>query len=384
MIKTYLSRAVKVIVFLSIFAVLMTGCMYVLDYHGDGNEMLYRTYLKEPKDTIDGIFIGNSSINRSWVAPVAWNECGITFFSLSSGNQPIVLAPDIIKAAREEQDIKYAVIDIHPIRSTTYYTAYSPSIRRVADNMPRFSPIRWDLISKGLKYYKDSYKEQDNQEKIDENVAGKEYSFYLRFFQYHSRWQEVDVDDFRKPLNQYKSAYTEPIFYTSYTDMDREELQTEPGGLSESQKKTLQSVIDYATENKFPILFISVPTNMEEEDQKELLEAFEIIKNVDSEYVDCINFNTQEMYDTLGIDWKTDFYDDDHLNYLGAPKLTKYLAKYIQDKYGIEDKRGQKKYSSWDKAYNDYVTKREDTRAALESGEIKLDENGNVIEEVIK
>ena len=379
MIKTYLSRALKVVVFLSIFAVLMVLVTYVLDYHGDGNEMLYRTYAKQEKDTIDGVFIGNSSINRSWVAPIAWEECGITFFSLSSGNQPIVLATDIIEAAKEKQDIKYAVIDIHPIRTTTYYTAYSPSIRRVADNMPRFAPIRWDIISKGLEYYKESYKEIDREDKINDNVKGKEYSFYFRFFQYHSRWSELDIEDFRKPLNEYKSAYTEPIFYTSYEFEERYPFETEAGGLSDSQKKVLQNIIDYANDNKFPILFISVPTNMEESDQKELLEAFEILESQKSEYVDYINFNNQEMYDTLGINVETDFYDNDHLNYLGAPKLTKYLAHYIQDKYGIEDKRGDSKFSSWDEAYEKYIERREDVLERIENKDIIFDKYGNVI-----
>lgn len=379
MLKTYLTRAVKVIVFLLIFTAGLWGVSYVLDYHGDGNEMLYRTYAVQDKDTIDGVFIGNSSINRSWVAPIAWKECGITFFSLSSGNQPIALATDIIEAAKEKQDIKYAVIDIHPIRTTTYYTAYSPSIRRVADVMPEFSPIRWNMISDGLNYYKESYREIDREDKIKDNVEGKEYSFYFRFFQYHSRWNEVDMDDFRKPLNEYKSAYTEPIFYTSKVFEEHYPLETEGGGLSDSQKKALQKLIDYANDNQFPILFISVPTNMIDTDQKELLEAFDILEANKSQYVDYINFNTEEMYETLGIDFDTDFYDDDHLNYLGAPKLTTYLANFISDKYGIEDKRGNSAFSSWDEAYDAYVEKREEMLEKIENKDIIFDKWGNVI-----
>ena len=45
-------------------------------------------------------------------------------------------------------------------------------------------------------------------------------------------------------------------------------------------------------------------------DQQELLEAFDILEANKSQYVDYINFNTEEMYETLGIDFDTDFYDD--------------------------------------------------------------------------
>lgn len=358
MIKTYLSRAVKVVVFLGIFAALFGVCSHVLDFDCEGNEMLYQAYSKEPKDTIDGVFVGNSAINRSWVAPVAWNECGFTTFSLSSGNQPIVLVPDIIKLARKKQNIKFAVVDIHPIRSTTYYEGTLPSIRRVTDILPDTEPLRYDMISKGLEYYRDSYTGTKFEKRIDHNLTGKEYSFYMDFFVYHSRWQDLDEEDYRKPINKYKSAYTENCFYTIY-NMNRYPLETEKGGLTDAQKKNLQDVIDYAEENEFPILFVSVPTNMDGNDQKELNEAFDIIKNTNSKYVDGINFNTQEMLDTLGIDFTKDFYDNDHLNYAGAPKLTKYLANYIKDKYNLEDKRGQKKYASWNTAYDAYVKKRE-------------------------
>ncbi|MGN0383858.1 MAG: hypothetical protein ACI4DS_06280 [Eubacterium sp.] len=349
--RIIIKRFFKVMVFIAIAAALFTKVFSVLDFEEDGNQMLYDSFAKEEKNTLDGIIVGNSAINRAWVAPIAWNEEGIAFYTLASGNQPLALATSIIDEARKTQDVDYVIVDIHQLRSTTFYAATAPSIRRVTDNMPALSLTRWKTVYKGLDYYKKSYTEIGKTSKL-KNLD--EMSFYLSFMQYHSRWEELEQDDFVEEYNQYKSAYTENKFF-SIKPMEYPEMATEAKGLTDYQKEILKEVINYGIDNKIKILFISAPSVMEVYEQEELLEAFDIIESYDSEYIDNINFNTVSMYETLDINWDTDFYDVDHLNYDGAPKFTKYLANYIATNYALEDKRGNKEYSSWDEAYNAYI-----------------------------
>lgn len=67
-----------------------------------------------------------------------------------------------------------------------------------------------------------------------------------------------------------------------------------------------------------------------------------------------INFNTEEMYQELDIDWDKDFYNSKHLNYIGAEKYTAWLTKYLKEHYDLEDHRGDAKYDSWEQAYENY------------------------------
>ena len=45
------------------------------------------------------------------------------------------------------------------------------------------------------------------------------------------------------------------------------------------------------------------------------------------------------------------------MNIHGSIKFTLYLGQYLTERYGLESKLGNEKYTSWDKAYEAYLTK---------------------------
>lgn len=62
--------------------------------------------------------------------------------------------------------------------------------------------------------------------------------------------------------------------------------------------------------------------------------------------------NLNDHYEEIGLDFASDFSDyGGHTNALGAEKCTKFLGGYLSGMYGIEDRRGQEGYESWDAAY---------------------------------
>ena len=73
-----------------------------------------------------------------------------------------------------------------------------------------------------------------------------------------------------------------------------------------------------------------------------------------------LNCNTYEICEQMGLDWKTDFYNDHHVNYLGAEKYTDFFANYLASHYSLPDRRGDTRYQSWIdgyKYYKDYVSR---------------------------
>lgn len=350
----YIERTIKVVLSLTIFISLSWYVFSVLDYDQDGNQFLYWSYIEEEKNSLDGIVIGNSAINRAFVSPIAWNEKGLTFYSLSCGNQALALARDIMDEAKKTQDYKYVVIDIHQIRRETFYDASALSIERVTDNMPMTSWIRWRAVKRGLEYMKRADKEAGVTKHDTLNLT----YFYLKFLLYHNRWQDIDKDDYVQPINAFKSAYTEDEFYTTKS-FDEVKDPVDKGELTDYQKEMLKEIMDYANAEKINVLFVCSPSIMDDDNRRDINAAFEYIESNKSEYIDYYNFNTKEMFDTLNIDTKTDFYDEEHLNVYGAVKFTKYLANVISEKYGIKDKRGDEKLKSWDEAYDAYMEKKE-------------------------
>ena len=65
--------------------------------------------------------------------------------------------------------------------------------------------------------------------------------------------------------------------------------------------------------------------------------------------------NLNDYYEEIGLDFASDFSDyGGHTNALGAEKCTEFLSRYIAAEYGIEDRRGQEGYESWDAAYGQW------------------------------
>lgn len=156
--------------------------------------------------------------------------------------------------------------------------------------------------------------------------------------------------DFVKPKTKMKGVYEQTAF--KIRNKEGTAITNEVGELSETQLKILTDIMDYAKENGIQLLFTAVPTRIGSGDQKQINRAFQI---AEENGFPGINFNTEEMYQELGIDFSADFCDTNHLNSRGARKLTTYLGKYLAENYDFKDKRGEEQYKSWDDAWNEYT-----------------------------
>ena len=129
----------------------------------------------------------------------------------------------------------------------------------------------------------------------------------------------------------------------------------ERGPLADEAAETLEEVLDYCDSLEQDVLFVLSPFSLKEEQAKQFNT---VIDTVESRGYTVLNFNTEEMIETLDIDWDTDFYNSKHVNYLGAQKYTAYLTAYLAAHYDLEDHRGDSAYQSWEDAldyYRDYV-----------------------------
>jgi len=64
------------------------------------------------------------------------------------------------------------------------------------------------------------------------------------------------------------------------------------------------------------------------------------IKAFADEYgIDYVDFNFNGLFQEVGINVETDFYNAGHLNASGSAKVSKYLGELLATKYGIPDRR---------------------------------------------
>lgn len=314
------------------------------------NERFIEFY-DEPEDTWDCVFVGTSCVDWGWAAPLAWNDYGMAVYPMSTSVQPIVLTTSLLEEVREKQDVKLAIVDIRGIQKSKMEPV-EKRIRRVTDNMKYFGN-RTETVKKAIDFYKEFYSQEgveDGAKMLDEL---DEPSLYLPFLKYHSRWKTgLTINDFRKRKSKMKGIYNYKKRPFKEEKIEATKVTDGVGELDEMQKRLLDEIVEYGESTNLPMLFTSSPAQASRDDQLELNAALQYLEGKGK---DVINFNTEEIYEEMGLDFSKDFYNENHLNSRGAMKYTKVLSKYLHDTYQFEDKRGQQEYQSWDEAYENYT-----------------------------
>lgn len=144
-------------------------------------------------------------------------------------------------------------------------------------------------------------------------------SYIFPIVRYHSRWEELTDEDFRKALKNEKFAYKGMDLITDiqpyneeYKYMSRDHSKEVIG---EKCLKYLNKIINLCKEQNIELLLIEIPSA--ESWSKDLSDKTEeFAKEHNLEFID-MNLNASEF----GFDWKTDTSDrGDHLNVYGAER----------------------------------------------------------------
>lgn len=310
----------------------------------------FKEFYREPEDTWDCVLLGTSCMDRQWAAPLAWKEYGMTVYAMNTDAQPLYFTTNLLDEVRKTQDVRLAVIDIRGIRMDSLRPTEA-RIRRVTDSM-RMSENRNSTIRKGIEFTREyaAHKEFKDGEKL---LAGlDEPSLYFPFLKYHSRWKDkLYGGDFLKPASDMKGVYEgAPAFKTK--DVEPTRFVSDIAELNEMQIGILDEILKYGTDEGLEMLFISSPSRLAEKEQPELNAAIQYLEGKGAR---VINFNTQEKYEEIGLDFSRDLYNAHHMNSRGAVKFTEYFAGYLHENYQFEDKRGKEDYREWDEAYERYV-----------------------------
>ncbi len=353
-------QIVRTIIFLVILMIVLGYLNDVFSYpsgkDGDGVKERYNSFYKQPDKTIDGIYIGASGVDRYWVAPQAYHDYGETVFALSSGLQPLAFTKYLMKESMKTQSPSLFILDLRSVTKSADDMTEG-LIRKVTDNM-KFSFNRIATI-KGL---------LDYASKGDNNVdQNDELSYYLSLINYHSKWDgEITLKDLLNP-----NPSIDVMGFAAHTDIiyniKPQELPKPSKNMKAIPKETetiLIDLLDYcdSLKGKIDILFVVSPHQEEQEIYEQINYAMDL---VEERGYDILNFNTQEMYDLVGLDFKTDFYDSHHVNLVGAQKYTSYLAQYLRKYYSIPDRRGDKNYNNWEEAYKNLQEITEEGREEL-------------------
>lgn len=292
------------------------------------NRMTYivKGFYKEPKNSLDVVFMGNSDVYRG-ISPITlWDEYGIASYNYVSAGQRMWTAYYMMVEC-----LKYQTPDLIVLNMDSAFNE-SPSsesnYRKVFDNM-KLSKNKITAIT----------------DPVYKNKNADLIGYLFPLYRFHSRWSELETRDFSRAFENNRFAYkgldliTTSKPYTKGNYMERDHSKEVIG---EKCSKYLNKMIDLCKEKNIELLLIEVPS-ADSWSQDLSDKTAEFAKEHDLEFID-LNLELDE----IGLDWKTDTVDEgDHLNVYGAEKVSKYLGNILKEKYNIPNRKEDAKYANW-------------------------------------
>lgn len=264
----------------------------------------WESFLQEEENTVDMMVFG-SSIAYCDVAPAAiYEKTGTTCYVMAGAEQTIPITYYYIRQALKTQSPQVILVEA----TGMFYRQYQ-SFTKVNIG---YMPWSWDRLAATV------------------NTAEPEEQFGLFFplYAYHSRWQEVGMEEIAghlRPQVDLMAGYTfltdamadppeKERDFSADTPTYRENLQYLQR-IGELCRQEGRQLVVYIAPTKSTI----PPAALEQ-----LKKDAEAISG--AVFLDC-----NRDLPSLGIDDETDWYDTLHFNVLGAVKFSSYLADYLEE-----------------------------------------------------
>lgn len=287
---------------------------------------------------LDVLLLGSSHMNSGINPNIMWKQYGITSFNYATGGQPIDVTYYVLKEALKVHKNPIVVVDLYYLGLTDEFGAEG-YVRSVLDNL-RFSKNKVDAI-------------------INCTPLNQWSNYVFPIFKYHDRWKELTKNDFE--FNP-ESAYFEKGFAAGLDLYGKESTSdistTEMENLPPKSEEYLNKIIDLSKKEGFKLVFTSTPhdynstngTKSWEKDTAKMFNKVEEISKINK--IPFINYNklTKEM----GFDFKTDMFNEGHLNVSGAEKVTLKLGEFLKANYTLVDHRKDVNYEKWESDYIRY------------------------------
>ncbi len=321
---------IKGIIFILILSFILNNVLTVLaPKSGSGIYNLKEFYNLED-NSVDVLMLGSSLSFINIDPAVMWNEEGIAAYSLGGAIQPLWNTYYYLKEALKTQRPSLVPLEIYSSQEE-----YHPDSSWVLNNVSaikspinRFNAIRcstssdqWLPMLLGFPYYHDRY----SSLKSDDYLAyrgKKDFEYYLGHGTY------------------YKTVSCEK------PDVN---IKVEAEVIPEKSQEYLIKIIELCKEKNIDILLFSSPTAL----YPSLKGYYQTVNRIAQAH-DVVYVDFNYMYDDIGLDFETDFADENHLNQFGCPKFSEHFCNYIKEHYCLEDHRGDNRYIRWNHAGDFY------------------------------
>lgn len=323
--KAQMKRYIRYFAVAAAAVLIFVGLGVVLEPNYDGNKALKGFYRQE-RNTADVIFYGSSHVYAGINVIDLWDDYGIAAYDLAGTMQTLWNSYYNMRETLKYQSPKVMVVDLYgALVEEEYYTV--TNVIKNADSM-RFSFNKLQNIWSSVPH-------------------GDFASYILAYPLRHDRYKSLEREDYVAGADDiggrwYKGFH--PVFgVTEYDSLPAVPESAAPGRIFWKNREYLNRMVELAEENQIELIFTVVPYaawQAEDEEVYTWVEAFAAEHGI-------AFVNGNRKAGEFALDPRTDYAEGSHLNYSGASKFTEYLGRMLRDDYGIEDRRQDARYVSW-------------------------------------
>lgn len=299
----------KLAVFLGIAVVLLTGASQVVKPKDNTpasgiKEPETRAVYTERDNSLDVIAIGNSDIYAAYTPMQLWKDYGLASYVCGEPGQRVYEAYYLLKSVLEHQSPKVVVYETDEI-------------------------------------FQNANPAKEREKVIFAGLADK-----FPVFQYHNRWKMIKPEDFTG-----KVKYTFDNFWKGFRYTDQVDAYLGKRYMRKRKRNTkidpipryyLDKIVALCRDKGIQLVFVEVPS-ANSWNYKRHHTVAQYAKENEIPFLD-LNKPGKEYK----VDWSSDTRDKgDHMNYIGARKVTAYLGKYLKKNYILPDRRKDPAYAEW-------------------------------------
>lgn len=350
--------AVRVLAFILIGVFIFQRLSWVVEVYGtdqDSPDRRSALFYSLPRNTVDCLFIGNSHVYCSYIPKQLFDEQGFTSAIISSSSQSVQNSYYLLKEALLHQSPKVVVFDVSNVI--------------FPENYDDIRDFRLHYTS-GISILPDtSIYKYENYSKIKELTTGYApsitYEDAYAFLEYKSNFDRGAlnltsmINTFVNPASEYRTFgyYATPSVYPME--------QLVPHTSSDAYKdindvidfQYFEKMVELCKENDIDLVAVRALYTTDVDDSQMYNQLFQYL---DEESIPFIDYFA--LVDELGINLQTDFRDVDHVNILGAQKITRYMGQYLMSCYNLPNSQESRKGKLWRTNSFDYQARIEEAK----------------------
>ena len=287
--KNMKKEILKTGIFIIIFVLILLGLTKIFVPASKHSTIIKELY-DEPENTLDVIFVGESSVYKGVSPMKIWEKYKITSYDYAASGAKLYNNYYSIKEALKYQKPKVIVLNTDQL---FHDEPFKEGYKRLLYDATRLNINKLEAIS----------------DPVQGNTRGEQISFVFPILRYHSRWSELGEEDFIKEKGKYEYIFKGQWVVKGIKAYDGKKLDKFQN-LNEDEVKYFEKIARYCKDNNVELLAVEFPSIQTwNNDKKEKVK--QIAKNNDVKFIDL-----HDVLNEIGFDWTRDTEDGgNHLNY---------------------------------------------------------------------